>query len=433
MMGGFLGLPGFNKAPVAAAATGWTRPASWPALPTSANNQVDILAAVWNDTSNYAAVKITTSAGTYSVDWGDGTSSTGVTSGVAAEHQYDYTDVDLDSGTVSEFGYKTALIQITPDSANITQIDLGVLHSRTGLQSNFGEPWLDCHMQAASATSIRVAASGSQGSPYLQHCHIYNAGALTVCYFAGSHFLEKVTIDAGLSSITNPSYSFQGCQNLRQIELHAGAYGAATNIGNMFNGCTSLEEFTWPALGTVTTADNCFLTCSSLKSVTWPAGSLQGAVSMGSCFNSCYSLEEVTFPSGSLASVTNITQLFRSCYSIRKIEFPSGSLTGSANSLANTFDSCSSLEEIIFPSGGLANVTSSTSSAFASCYNLRRIQNCAIKISFTLANCSIGATELDEIYTALPTITSQTITVTGNHGTDADTPTIATAKGWTVS
>jgi hypothetical protein len=45
----------------------------------------------------------------------------------------------------------------------------------------------------------------------------------------------------------------------------------------------------------------------------------------------------------------------------------------------------------------------------------------------------LAAAQLDEIYTNLPTVTSKTITVSGNWGTAGDTPTIATAKGWTVT
>ena len=55
------------------------------------------------------------------------------------------------------------------------------------------------------------------------------------------------------------------------------------------------------------------------------------------------------------------------------------------------------------------------------------------KVSINYSNCRLSATALDAIYTALPTITSQTITVSGNWGTATDNPAIATAKGWTVT
>jgi len=45
----------------------------------------------------------------------------------------------------------------------------------------------------------------------------------------------------------------------------------------------------------------------------------------------------------------------------------------------------------------------------------------------------LSSAALNEIYTNLATVTGQTITVSGNYGTTGDDPTIATAKGWTVS
>jgi len=61
-----------------------------------------------------------------------------------------------------------------------------------------------------------------------------------------------------------------------------------------------------------------------------------------------------------------------------------------------------------------------------------RIEGAMPAVSFSIANLNLGAAALDEIYTNLPTATA-TITVTGNYGTTGDDPTIATAKGWTVT
>ena len=70
---------------------------------------------------------------------------------------------------------------------------------------------------------------------------------------------------------------------------------------------------------------------------------------------------------------------------------------------------------------------------FTTCTSLARIEAKDFRFTFTVANCKLSAAALDEIYTNLPTVTSQTITVTGNYGVDGDDPTIATGKGWTVT
>jgi hypothetical protein len=70
---------------------------------------------------------------------------------------------------------------------------------------------------------------------------------------------------------------------------------------------------------------------------------------------------------------------------------------------------------------------------FSGCISLARIEASGIRFSFSVASCKLSATALNEIYTNLPTVVSQTITVTGNYGVASDDPTIATAKGWTVT
>jgi hypothetical protein len=48
-------------------------------------------------------------------------------------------------------------------------------------------------------------------------------------------------------------------------------------------------------------------------------------------------------------------------------------------------------------------------------------------------DCALSGEELDRIYENLASVSGKTITVTGNWGTASDTPSIATAKGWTVT
>jgi hypothetical protein len=70
---------------------------------------------------------------------------------------------------------------------------------------------------------------------------------------------------------------------------------------------------------------------------------------------------------------------------------------------------------------------------FTSCFSLARIEAKEIKFTFSVASCKLSNTALNEIYTNLPTVTGQTITVTDNYGAPTDNATIATAKGWTVT
>lgn len=385
---------------------GWVRPTDWPTMPATAANKIDILAAVTDDASNYVAVRATISAGTYDVNWGDGTSSTGVTSATNAEHLYDYADADL--GAVTTRGYKTAIITITPNTggANITAFDIGQKHSRASLNA-YTNPWLDIQVNCPSATSMT-----------------YRGGV-------EARWVERINI-AAIGAVTTLASAFQNCSSLQDIGFPAGSLGSVTTLASAFQTCVRLQSVSFPSgsLASVTTLQNAFNTCSSLRSVSFPAGSLATALTFTAVFQNCSSLQTISFPSGSLAGATSLASAFVGCTSLQSVSFPAGSLA-SVTTLASTFSACSSLQSVSFPSGALGSVTDTTST-FATCTNLARIQNCSIPVSFTVASTKLSGTQLDEIYTALPSVTA-TITVTTNHGTPDDTPAIATGKGWTVT
>jgi hypothetical protein len=357
----------------------WQRPSDWPAMPTTAANQIDILAAVTNDASNYVAVRATVSSGTFNVDWGDGTTTTGVTSGTNAEKQYTYSTL---STSVTSRGYKTAMIKITPNTggANITAFDIGQKHSRTNLGA-YSNPWLDIQINAPSCASMA-----------------YRGGV-------EARMVERIAIVA---------------------------IGAVTTLASAFQNCSSLQSVAFPSgsLASVTTLASAFLSCFSLRSVAFPSGSLASVTTLANAFWNCYSLQSVAFPSGSLGLVADMASAFLSCFSLQSVAFPSGSLA-SVTTLASAFQNCSSLQSVAFPSGSLGLVADTTS-AFASCGSLALIQNCGIPISFSVASAKLAGLQLDEIYTALPSVTA-TITVSTNHGTVDDTPSIASGKGWTVT
>jgi hypothetical protein len=101
--------------------------------------------------------------------------------------------------------------------------------------------------------------------------------------------------------------------------------------------------------------------------------------------------------------------------------------------MSNMLNSCGSLSSV--PAFNVSAVSSSGnfSNMFAACNSLSRIQASNFNYTFSVANCKLGATELNEIYTNLPVAVGQTITVSNNVGTTGDDPTIATLKGWTVT
>ena len=409
----------------------WTRPSDWTAMPMPTAEMIYILSAVTNDASNYVALSATVTGG-FDVDWGDG-DITSHASAAKAEHLYDYADAGL--GALTTAGYKQALIKITPTSGGnqITAWDLGQKHSRTNLGAHV-QPWLDIAINTPAATTIAIRSTVE--TRWVERINFIAIGAITSMsgLFQNCNSLQSVSFPTGsLASVTNMTNVFNSCVSLPEVTFPAGSLAAVTGLNSAFSTCSRMRRIAFPAgsLSLVTSATGTFSSCQTLKTISWPTGALAAVTTIANMFQNCLSLQEMSFPAGALAALTTLDTSFGVCTCLRKVTFPAGSLT-LLTTLATCFSNCVSLEEVIFPSGALTLVVTTTNT-FNACAALKRIQNCTIPVSFTIATQSFGGAQLDEIYTALPIAVAKTITITTNHGAVDDTPLIATAKGWTVT
>jgi hypothetical protein len=122
-----------------------------------------------------------------------------------------------------------------------------------------------------------------------------------------------------------------------------------------------------------------------------------------------------------------MNQTFHQCRSLLSVpEFD----TSSTTNVSNLFNDCPTLQSI--PALDFSAVTD-VGDIFGNSRSLANISITGMAKTFSVQNCRLSAAELDYIYTNLATVTSETITVTGNYGTAADDPSIATAKNWTVT
>ena len=144
------------------------------------------------------------------------------------------------------------------------------------------------------------------------------------------------------------------------------------------------------------------------------------------CLYGCYSLQSVD--TMGMSSCTNATSMFQNCRSLQTVPLFNLAACTNAN---NMFSGCPSLQTVpLFNLGACTNATG----MFQSCSSLVKATCSGTKVSITYLNCMLSATQLNAIYTNLASgVVSQTITVTGNWGAATDTPSIATAKGWTVT
>ncbi len=355
----------------------YSRSTEWLALPDNADGiqKISILNAVFDTDSELVALMC---QGAYTVDWGDGTTEN-FASGIKAEHKYTYSDVDLNSDTVANFNYKQCIITVTPQSGqNLTLINLNQYHTSIGNGINYDlvTGFLDIRINALSCTTLVIGAIAV--SEYVQH-----------------RMLEQCVIGQ-IGNILDSSSMFQNCSSLQSVPLFNLA--SATTTSSMFYNCYSLQSVPLFNLASATTASYMFYNCISLQSV--PLFNLASATNASYMFTYCYSLQSV--PLFNLASATNASYMFTYCYSLQSV-----------------------------PLFNLSSITNITDILFG-CYSLKKM-NLPLRFTFSVANAKMSATALNEMYSILPTVTGQTVTVTGNYGVSGDDPTIATAKGWTVT
>jgi len=181
-----------------------------------------------------------------------------------------------------------------------------------------------------------------------------------------------------------------------------------------------LRRFEWVGSCPITSFYGMFSGCSSLQSVELDTSS---GTDFSSMFYGCLSLSSVELDT-SLG--TNFFSMFGSCSSLQSVELD----TSLGTSFSYMFQGCLSLSSVELDTSSGTNF----SNMFQSCPSLSSVILTGCKYTVSVAYGVLSGTALDALYTSLGTAAgSQTITVSGNHGTSSDTPSIATAKGWTVS
>ena len=238
--------------------------------------------------------------------------------------------------------------------------------------------------------------------------------------FSGCSGLESIprfNTAAGLSF----SNMFLTCSALKAIPLIDTS--SCRDFSSMFSSCPILE--TIPLLDTSagTNFSNMFLGCFSLKAI--PLLDTSAGTNFNQMFGSCSTLE--TIPLLDTSSGTDFSSMFNSCSTLETIPLLD---TSAGTNFSNMFNSAVSLT--VVPPLNVSQATAFTN-MFNACGSLSAavLTGCDETISYT--GCKLSASALNDIYTSLATVVSKTITVTNNYGNASDDPSIATAKGWTVT
>ena len=440
---------------------GWTPPADWQDITSTVTNQVKLLVA---DTNLTYAFNVVTNSGTWSVDWGDGTSTNGITSNTVTQHTY-----VRGAGVACSRGYTTFVISIKSDTGNVTAFNVRQ-HNKLTVRQQHDILWANISKLTNLTTCANMFYDATGNDVYCTQLESVilptTWGGVTSCYnmFYGCYGLHNFNLPTSWGGITNLGGMFQLCYSLQNITLPS-SWGSVTNLTNMFTSCESLEHITLPSSwGLVSSVPYLFYNCHTLHNVTLPTtwGSVNSATYL---FGNCYSLQNVTLPSswgvmvwpgfmfeGCLSLQTAILPtafantmtlpyyMFNGCNSVQYNEGMRylGSLTQQAN-FESAFVSTQNIEGTLsfnslmskFRYAGTAgNLNLITGIRLTNPGSLFAGTSPQIDVSYN----NLNSAAIAALFNDLPTLTGKTIRITGCVGAaDTSNDAIATGKGWTIN
>lgn len=407
----------------------WKRPKDWPQLPDVAVGDQKIvgLIKVENHDSNFVTMQLGVSAGTWQIDWGDGTVDAANATNATVTHAYNYATL---AGSPTSDGFKTAVVTVTPNTGNIILVNFNNKPAALGTNINWSTKWLEIRMATPNIVgSVGNMAIGNGASVLhrnlrsFEYVGTHGLTSFATNFFTGLTSLENLKIPKSFTSgFTSLANFFTACTALKYIpDLDT---AACTNFGSMFSSCTSLRRAPTMDTSAGTVFQFMFSACPVLEEV--PLYDTHLGTNFSSMFSGCVKLR--TVPLFNLGAGLTLSSMFQGCTMLNKL--PTFD-THSATAVNQMFSGCASLE--VIPALDFSAVSSSVNSAnvFNQCFSLAKILAFGLRFAHNLPG-NMTSAALDAYYTILGTATAQTLVVTGNQ-VATDNPSIATAKGWTVT
>ena len=254
---------------------------------------------------------------------------------------------------------------------------------------------------------------------------VFNGSTINASYMFNSTGLIETPNIAVMGSI-NANYMFNTCKNL--VKTKALDFSACTSYVSMFSGCESLVEVAPINLKAAGVSDM-FSACTSLKQP--PQITVNSAMSLSGLFRSSGLVRSVHSEwLTCTATISSMNGIYASCPSL--VELVIDNLYGATD--IGQLTSSTPVNKVLLPNlSGITVAYSGTLTTNSGC--LKQVAVPGIKDSFSVSNQMLSAAALNAIFNDLATVTGKTITVTGNYGITESgyNPTIATAKGWTVT
>ncbi|CAB4153429.1 Bacterial surface protein 26-residue repeat [uncultured Caudovirales phage] len=256
--------------------------------------------------SQYTASTVISGSGMFVVDWGDGSSTETISSGVQANHLYDYATIS--NSTISTRGYKQVIVTLTPASGlgNLNSLNLQQRYLNTTLApGTMPNPmpgkWLDIIV----------------GSPFMNSQMLITATSSGPSTLVAMNMLEQISVMSVASTYT-AAYQFQNAYALRSFPTFPMQF--ITSLG------------AWHAHNYKLTHTPGYITTGS------------NVVSLNGTFANCWSLSNLAnLQSMNTSKVTDMADTFNTNYSLKSIPYLD---TSKVNNWVRTFANCSSLYNI---------------------------------------------------------------------------------------
>jgi hypothetical protein len=150
--------------------------------------------------------------------------------------------------------------------------------------------------------------------------------------------------------------------------------------------------------------------------------------------NGCFNADEFPALPVSIAALTSANLMYAATSARRIPPFPSS--TAGITNINGLVQNMPNLQELpVINMAGASSAGNGSLTGGQSAPSLKRMPISGMRFSFSVASCQLSAVALNEIFTGLPVVTGQTITVTGNYGVGGAgyNASIAIAKNWTVA
>lgn len=220
----------------------------------------------------------------------------------------------------------------------------------------------------------------------------------TLIPWSGKNFTSAVV---KLEEVTDLSYFFADCKNLRSVDFTGTDTGFVTDMSYMFNDCWELHEVDLSAFDTadVENMQGMFSGCKNLRTIIWDRNKFDtsNVTNMNSMFMGCIHLISVDFSGFNTSNVTDMSSMFRGCAKLVNLDLGSFD-TSRVTNMANMFWECTGLVNLNLGRFNTENVTN-MSEMFQGCSDLANLNVSGFNTAKVtdMSNMFAGCTDLKEL------------------------------------